>query len=394
VRILVASDVWFPDFAGGSARVAAETARRLAARGHELTVLARSSPAAPRVAVEDGPRVLRTLSRTRVPTSFTDVVETARHARRLRGERFDVAVGHQPTTAAGLAAASLGASVTAVYHASAAREARLLAERLPPGPARVAARGLEPWLASVERYAFSRASSVLALSRYSASLLEADHPGAQVRVVRGGVDVERFHPGDGGPAAARRRLGIDVERPLLLVVRRLAHRLGIEDVLEAVRRLDRQDVQVALVGTGPLAARLEQLVGGLGLAGQVRFVGRPEEDALAEWYRAADVFVLPPARHEGFGMATVEALASGTPAVGAPRGATPELLRDLDPLLVAGDASPAALAAAVRRALDESGPDLRARCRAYACERFAWDRVIEDWEAALADTASPSARAA
>jgi glycosyltransferase involved in cell wall biosynthesis len=399
VRILVATDVWFPDYAGGSARVAAETAARLAARGHEVTVLAPRAPGRPGEASERDVTVLRTLGRSRAPRSMTDVVSTVRHARQLRRARFDVAIGHQPTTTCGLLMAGLESPVVSVFHASGAREARLLGASLPHGPARWAARGLDPWLAALERQAFARVDRVLTLSEYSASLVAADHPAAagRVRVLRGGVDVDRFRPAAGARHADRAAVGLDPERMVILMVRRLGHRLGLEEAFRAVATLrDARDFVVAVVGIGPLAGRLRELASALGMGERVLFVGRPDEKALRTWYRAADVFVLPPARHEGFGLATIEALASGTPAVGGAAGATPELLRDLDPRLVARDASSAALADAIAYALDAAGPELRLRCRRYACERFSWERAIEEWESALETVAArPSvARAA
>ena len=115
----------------------------------------------------------------------------------------------------------------------------------------------------------------------------------------------------------------------------------------------------------------------------MRFVGRVAEDALPDWYRAADLFVLPTVAYEGFGMATVEALASGTPVVGTPAGATPELLEPLDPRLVAAGSDPDSLAVAIRDALAFIDDDFRDRCRDYAVARFGWDRVTRTWEEEL-----------
>jgi glycosyltransferase involved in cell wall biosynthesis len=109
----------------------------------------------------------------------------------------------------------------------------------------------------------------------------------------------------------------------------------------------------------------------------VRFVGRVAEDELLDWYRAADLFVLPTVAYEGFGMVTVKALASGTPVVGTPAGATPELLEPLDQRLVARGSDPDSLAAAIREALAFIGDDFRTRCREYPLARFDWSHVNE-----------------
>jgi len=102
MRILVATDQWFPDVLGGAARVAAESARQLAAHGHEIVVLA---PAGPEPAVEDTPVVIhRVLKRSALPQTLTDVFST-RRAARSAGGGFDLLLAHQTTTALGLAAA-------------------------------------------------------------------------------------------------------------------------------------------------------------------------------------------------------------------------------------------------------------------------------------------------
>ena len=92
-------------------------------------------------------------------------------------------------------------------------------------------------------------------------------------------------------------------------------------------------------------------------------VGRVSDEELQEWHRAADLFVLPTVAYEGFGLVTAEALASGTPVVGTPVGATPELLVPLDARLVSRGTDAPALAEAMRTGLALATPELRERCR-------------------------------
>jgi glycosyltransferase involved in cell wall biosynthesis len=231
-----------------------------------------------------------------------------------------------------------------------------------------------------------RCDRILALSAYSRSLLVTDHADhvPKIRAVSGGVETSTFSPLD-GMRAARVRLGADQTRRLLVTVRRAEPRMGIEQLLEAVRIMADDDVDLAVVGGGLLTGELRRLATELDVDDRVRFVGRVSEDELHDWYRAADLFVLPTVAYEGFGMVTVEALASGTPVVGTSAGATPELLEPLDPRLVARDSDRDSLATAIRHALAFVDDDFRARCRQYAKDRFDWDRVIPGWEEALAN---------
>ncbi len=391
MRILVPTGQWFPEATGGSARVATETALGLAGRGHEVTVIA---PVSARPAIErlaEDLTVRRSLPRTRLPITLTDVVSTARSVRGLGS--YDVALVHQSTCAAGLVAAGFDAPMALVFHASALRELRFLRTRL-SGAKRLGTYGLEPFLAWFERLSLERATSVLVLSEFSRGLIETDHPGIASRITRvsGGVDIDRFTPGD-GLQSARDRLGIESDGTLLVTARRLEPRMGLEQLLEAVRiaRSDGIDLRLAVIGSGILERTLRSLAVRLGLGNVVSFRGRVPDTELVDWYRAADLFVLPTIAYEGFGMVTVEALASGTPVVGTPVGATPELLGPLDKRLIAQTAEAGDLATTIGAALRLAGPDLRSACREYACAEFAWPRVMDAWEKALETTSGTSA---
>jgi glycosyltransferase involved in cell wall biosynthesis len=375
MRMLVVSDQWFPTYRGGAARVATDAARYLAAAGHTVDVVAPSQ--LPEVAV--------TLRRGRLPQSATDVVTAALAARRLRDRDYDVVVAHQATVAVGAAAALPGVPLAYVFHASAAREARFDGERLGRSPRGVAQLLLEKPLAVLEQHALARAARILVLSEYSSGLASTAGARSPVDVVSGGVDTARFDEGD-GRAAARARLGLSPDRPLLVAVRRLEPRMGLSELLAALQTID---ADLVIGGTGTLASRLDAEATALGVRDRVRFAGRISDDALPDWYRAADAVVVPSLAYEGFGMVTAEALACGTPVVGTPVGATPELLAPLEPALLAAGTRPDELAAAVRATLALAPDALARRCRAYARQTFSWDVVGPRWAASLAAAAGP-----
>lgn len=394
MRILVATDSWFPDVHGGSARVAAETARRLASRGHEVIVLAPEAKGVPSIETESQLTVLRGLPRRIGPKTLSDMLATRRLAQ--RGDNFEVLLAHQPTVAWGLAATRKNVPLVLVYHASPVREALLRAEAFPPGPKRVSTRGLAMLLRRVERSVGKRADRVLVLSKYSRGLVELDHPELSNRtvVVSGGVDTDDFSP-EPGRDTARAALGVAEDDILLVSIRRLEPRLGLETLLQAFRFLpETRKTRLVIVGDGSRRQALGGLARDLGLEGRLSFPGAPSQETLRHWYRAADLFVLPPAPHEGFGLATIEALASGTPAVAAPVGANPEILAPLEPRLLARSAEPADFAEAIAAGLKLAGPDLRRLARDYAVSAFAWDRVIAGWEDALTDAARAGSRGA
>jgi glycosyltransferase involved in cell wall biosynthesis len=385
VRILCAIDQWFPDRQAGSARLAAAVSAGLALRGHEVTVLAPKNGSVGETK-EAGVVVRRVLARNGLPQTLTDPVETWWHARELPEDGFDVLLAHESTTAFGLKRRAKRTPLVLMFHASAAREQRFLRSQLRPGLRKLSTYALSPSLGLLERQAVAAADRILVLSDFSRSLLLEDHEvvDGRISIMPGLVDTEKFSPADGSEAA-RGRLGLEVAGPVLLTVRRLEPRMGIDRLLRALSLLDRDDVTLVVAGSGSLSETLPRLAAELGVAERVLFVGRVADDArLADWYRAADLFVLPTTAYEGFGMATVEALASGTPVVGTAVGATPEVLAPLDPRLVAASPDPAPLAAAVMDAIGFATTDeFSARCRAYAEERYALGSAIATWEEAL-----------
>jgi glycosyltransferase involved in cell wall biosynthesis len=393
VRILVATDQWFPDCIGGVARVATDTARHWAGAGHEVVVIApRHDGHAPEeTSVNDGLTLLRVLPRGRLPQTLTDPPAARRWASRLAHQGFDVLVSHECTTACGFLAARLGLPLVYVFHADAAEEARYLRTTLRPGAEWLSAAAIARPLQSLDGIALRRASAVVVLSEFSRRLLSARAPAVAQRAVRvsGGVDTAVFSPN--GRDEARQRLGVDSSTRLVFTVRRLEPRMGLENLLEAVAMLDDvEDFRVAIAGSGGLALR--DRADRLGLDDRVELLGRVSDDDLPLWHKAADLFVLPSVAYEGFGLVTAEALACGTPVVGTPIGATPELLEPLDSRLLARGIDPATLAAAIQTGLRIATPAFRARCRDYALPRFAWDTVISDWSQILEDAAVPHRR--
>ena len=164
----------------------------------------------------------------------------------------------------------------------------------------------------------------------------------------------------------RRQLGLPDEALLLLYAGRLVPQKRPGDLLAAVARLDDARVWLALVGEGRERARLEQQVAALRLP-RVLFPGFQTQPRLAEYYTAADVFVLPSER-EPWGLVLNEAMNFGLPAVVSERaGAAPDLVlpgtgRTFPP----GDVD--ALAACLRPLLADAG--LRARLGQGALDRI------------------------
>jgi glycosyltransferase involved in cell wall biosynthesis len=202
---------------------------------------------------------------------------------------------------------------------------------------------------------------------------------SRIRIVPGGVDADRFNDrltrGE-----ARQLLGWPLHRPIVLTVRRQVRRMGLENLIEATVELARKvpEVLVLLGGTGPLATDLQRLVDERGLQQHLRLLGRIEDEMLPTAYRAADLTVVPTVALEGFGLITLESLASGTPVYVTPIGGLAEVVRPFNASCVFAGTAPADLAATLADSLTGRqqlpGSDL---CRSYAVENFSWPRIAE-----------------
>jgi D-inositol-3-phosphate glycosyltransferase len=159
---------------------------------------------------------------------------------------------------------------------------------------------------------------------------------AQVVTVPPGVDLDMFRPGPA--AAARQRLGLPAGSSVLLFVGRIQPLKAPDVLLRAVARLLaqqpslRERLVVAVVGglSGSGLAHPDSLRGlarELGLSDVVRFTDPVPQPALADWYRAADLTVVP-SYSESFGLVAIESQACGTPVVAAAAGGLRTAVRD------------------------------------------------------------------
>lgn len=170
----------------------------------------------------------------------------------------------------------------------------------------------------LEQAVYARASRLIVLSQAFGQILTSRYgiDPARVRVVPGCVDTAQFDT-PLSPAEARHRLQLPQDRPIVLAVRRLVRRMGLEDLIDAVGLVKRRhpDVLLLIAGKGKLAGELQARIEAAGLSDNVKLLGFVPDHHLAALYRAASVSVVPTVALEGFGLITVESLASGTPVL-------------------------------------------------------------------------------
>ena len=118
---------------------------------------------------------------------------------------------------------------------------------------------------------------------------------------------------------------------------------------------------------------------------RVSFVGFVPDDLLPMYYAAADIFIMPTAFIEGFGLATVEALSAGLPVLGTPVGGTTEILESIDSKLLFSHADAQSMADKIEWFLKDPDPvfALRAKCREEALKNYSWNLVTDRIEEEL-----------
>ena len=390
MHLLIAAHDFYPDpGSGGTGRYVYETARRLVDRGHRVSVVTRRrGNASPRETVEgvDVRRYEISIADESAPTILPQTPRAARavkrHVRDLSAAGAPDALSFQGPVTSLLVDRAVDDAVprTCTFHspwpveyAIKTRDGSLSAPRR-----RLNVRAREAF----ERRVVGNADEVLTLSQFMARELARVYGRTDARVVPGGVDVERFAPDAG---TYDRMADGD---PAFLTVRRLSERMGHDLLLGAFARVvdSHPDARLYVAGDGPLREELEATASERGVADRTTFLGYVPDTDLPAAYATADAFVLPTTELEGFGLATLEALASATPVVGTRVGGTREVLSGL-PTLPAGalcDPEPGALAARMDEwaALDPEARDAAGRrCRAYAHDDYTWERTADALEA-------------
>jgi glycogen synthase len=233
----------------------------------------------------------------------------------------------------------------------------------------------------IECAVYRRADRVIVLSKAFGDLAEETFrvDRNRIRIVPGCVDVDRFAVSE-TREECRELLGLPNSRPLLVSVRRLARRMGLQNLIEAMRTVVRKEPETLLCigGRGPMQAELLALTERYGLSQNVNFLGFVKEEHLPLLYRAADINLVPTEALEGFGLVAAEGLAAGTPSMVTPVGGLPEVVSGLSSNLIFPSALPVDIAEALCQAISRRLPLPTAEaCSAYARAHFTTKRMAE-----------------
>jgi glycosyltransferase involved in cell wall biosynthesis len=395
-QVVVMVTTSYPRFPGDSVGTFMEPiARSVAARGHEVHVVAPWHPLVNRPAEDSGVHLhfyryapVRSLNvfgyaaAMRADVSLRGAAYIAAplalaagwRAARSVAHRFRATVMHGHWVVPGgvtAAAAAPGLPLVISLHGSDVYVAETVA------PARIAA-----------RQAFRRAGFVTAcsadLARRAVALGAAPE---RIETVPYGVDVERFRPDVQARLIERQQLAVREGTPLVVAAGRLVRKKGFEYLIDAMVRLPA--AVLALAGDGTLAGDLRERARAAGVADRVRFLGNLTQDRVGGLLAAADVVCIPSVRDDsgnvdGLPNVLMEALASGTPVVTTAAGGILSVVEDGVTAFVVPERDSAAIAACMARIIEQptAARQVGAAARRLVDERFGWNRAAERFEAA------------
>lgn len=397
MKILILVGGFEPFDIGGVPRALRDEIQGLVDMGHQITVLARKmTTSSLDYEQHDGYEVFRFWAPSaRSPLYYAHPILTLVALpyilkRLFRSRVFDVVYAHGPFEVLGMLHTQYPAKIVYCFHSPIAQEVAGEVRKGKYGILTPLFTATIPLLRRVERRALLGVDMVLVRSQFMKRQIAFTHGISEtlkpIAVVPLPVDIERFKPGN--QREARTRLGLPQGKPLLLTIRRLVARMGLENLIAAMAIVARKfpDCLLLIGGDGYLKRALQDRIRSLGLQQSVRLLGYISEEDLPYYYQAADLFVLPTTELEGFGMATVEALSSGTPVIGTPIGATPEILTGIGDGFLTRDTSADALAERIIWWLDNGiSHELRLYCREYVVTHFNRARVLS----ALAQVLAP-----
>lgn len=393
-HVVVMVTTSYPRFPGDSVGTFMEPiARSIAARGHEVHVVAPWHPLITRPAEEHGIRFhfyryapVRSLNvfgyaaAMRADVSLRGAAYLAaplalaagwREARRVaRRHRATMMHGHW-VIPGGITAAVAAPSLPLVVslHGSDV----FIAERFPP--ARIAA-----------RQAFQRAGFVTACSDDLARrALDLGAPRERIETVPYGVDVERFHPDAAVRTARRRELSVGDGVPLCVAAGRLVRKKGLEYVIDALAEVP--GAVLAIAGDGTLRDELLRRAQRTGVSDRVRFLGNQSQDRVGEYFAAADVICAPSIRDDsgnvdGLPNVVLEAMASATPLITTAAGGIGAVVDNDRTGMIVPERDPHAIAIAMQTLFENPARarEIGTAARAAVQRCFGWDRAAERFE--------------
>jgi glycosyltransferase involved in cell wall biosynthesis len=200
----------------------------------------------------------------------------------------------------------------------------------------------------------------------------------KIEVLHNGVDLNRFQSLTGKKDEMRKKLGITKDSCVVLTVRRLVYKNGIDTLIESAKKAVKQNPRLVfiVVGKGPDFEEVKERIRQLGIQKNFRLTGFISDEDLPFYYNAADFFVLPSKSGEGLPLVALEAMACGVPVIATNVGGISEVLNEDYGKLVPSNSSES-LAEAILEFSHRDLSALKKDLRKMVEQKYSWDKNVE-----------------
>ncbi len=200
----------------------------------------------------------------------------------------------------------------------------------------------------------------------------------KVEVLHNGVDLNRFKPLSEVKDQMRKKLSISKDANVVLTVRRIVYKNGIDTLLESAEIAVKRNPKLVfvVVGKGPDSEEVKEKIGQLRMQNNFRLTGFVSDENLPLYYNAADLFTLPSKSGEGLPLVVLEAMSCGLPVIATNVGGTSEVMSEDYGKLVPPN-SPDSLAEALVEFSRKDLTALKKDLRTMMEQKYSWDKNVE-----------------
>jgi glycosyltransferase involved in cell wall biosynthesis len=233
-------------------------------------------------------------------------------------------------------------------------------------------------------------------SRYLANWYSQRLPRCDVHIITNGVDTDIYRPvwSPPDPSLLRAQLNLATDKKIIMFAGRICREKGVLELIQAFHHLHklRNDVNLLIIGEVRSQGRKGDRRAEYGrqvlelcqpLANSCHLLGNVDPAAIHNYYRLADLLVVPSLFEEPFGMVAIEAMAAGVPVLAARRGGLPEFIKhEINGFLTDDAARPDVLASQIHGLLGQ--PErlgmIRIAARQYVEQHHTWGHVAKQME--------------
>jgi glycosyltransferase involved in cell wall biosynthesis len=232
---------------------------------------------------------------------------------------------------------------------------------------------------TVGKESLSDADRIIAVSAATKNyILGLGAKPSKVKVIHNGVDLMRFRPIPGKREEMRRKLGIPKDAVVVLTVRRIVYKNGVDTLIDAADITTQKTPKIffLVAGKGPSMRSAQTKVKQLKIKDNFRLAGFVSDEELPFYYNVADLFVVPSKSGEGLPLVALEAMACGLPVIATDVGGIKEVLTDKVGKLVPPN-MPERMAQAILEYADSDLSSQGHKVRGLMEDKYGWERNVD-----------------